>query len=44
MDLGMTVSQLRKRLTPWELLLWSEFYKREHDAVKKMHERAKRRK
>ncbi len=38
----MTVSQLRKGLTPWELLLWGEFYKREHDAVKKLH--AKKRK
>ncbi len=42
MDLGMTVRQLRKELTVWELLLWSEFYVRERNEVKKMQDKAKR--
>jgi hypothetical protein len=28
----------------WELLLWSEFYRRERSEIKKMQEKAKRRK
>lgn len=44
MDLGMTVKQLRKELTVWELLLWSEFYKRERNELKKLQEKAKRKK
>jgi hypothetical protein len=42
MDLGMTVGQLRKSITVWELLMWSEFYKRERSEVKKMQENIKR--
>ena len=42
MDLGMTVRRLRKELTVWELLLWSEFYKRERNELKKLQEKAKR--
>lgn len=38
----MTVRELRKSLTVWELLLWSEFYKRERNELKKMQEKAKR--
>lgn len=38
----MTVKQLRKELTVWELLLWSEFYVRERNEVKKMQDKAKR--
>jgi hypothetical protein len=44
MDLGMTVGQLRKTVSVWELLLWSEFYRRERSEIKKMQEKAKRRK
>lgn len=42
MDLGMTVGQLRRSLTVWELLLWSEFYRRERTEIKKMQDKAKR--
>jgi hypothetical protein len=42
MDLGMTVRQLRRTLAPWELNLWVEFYRRERNEIKKMNERAKR--
>lgn len=42
MDLGRTVGELRKSLTVWELLLWSEFYKRERNELKKMQDKAKR--
>ncbi len=42
MDLGMTVGQLRRSITPWELLMWSEFYRRERQEVKKMQDKAKR--
>ena len=38
----MTVRQLRKELTVWELLLWSKFYKRERNELKKLQEKAKR--
>jgi hypothetical protein len=31
-------------MTPWELLLWSEFYRRERNEMKKMQEKAKRKK
>lgn len=40
----MTVKQLRKELTVWELLLWSEFYKRERNELRKLQEKAKRKK
>lgn len=38
----MTVRQLRKEVSVWELLLWSEFYKRERNELKKLQEKAKR--
>jgi len=41
MDLGMTVNQLRKSLTVWELLMWGEFYSRERKEVKKMQDKAR---
>lgn len=40
----MTVSHLRTSMTAWELLLWSEFYRRERNEMKKMQEKAKRKK
>lgn len=42
MDLGMTVGQLRKTITVWEMLMWSEFYRRERQEVKKMQDKQKR--
>lgn len=42
MDLGLTVGQLKKSITPWELLLWHEFYKRERDEMKRIQEKAKK--
>jgi hypothetical protein len=41
MDLGMTVRDLRSRMSLWELLLWGEFYKRERREIKRMQEKAK---
>lgn len=38
----MTVGQLRKQVGVWELLLWGEFYRRERNEVKKMQDKAKR--
>jgi len=29
-------------LTPWEYLLWHQFYKREHDEVKKLRDKMKK--
>lgn len=39
----MTVGQLRERITPYELILWAEFYQREKDAIIEIQERSTRR-
>lgn len=38
----MSVRQLRKDVTVWELVFWSEFYRRERSELKKMQDKAKR--
>jgi len=40
--LKKSVSELKHSMTCWELVLWQEFYKREHDEVKKMRDKMKR--
>lgn len=40
----MTVQRLRKELSVWEMIMWSEFYKRERNEIKKLQEKAKRKK
>lgn len=41
-DLGRMVHEIRRGMTTWELLLWGEFYKREYNETKKLHEKMKR--
>jgi hypothetical protein len=41
MDLGMTVRDLRSRMSLWEFLLWGEFYRRERKEIKRMQEKSK---
>lgn len=38
----MPVSRLRKEISVWEMILWSEFYRRERHEIKKMQEKAKK--
>lgn len=36
-DLGKTVAQVRAEITPWEFVMWGEFYQRERKAIEDLH-------